>query len=112
MSPEMILPGGGGARGGPPASVTIISGDIHHSYLTAVDPPGGHSAVNQAVCSPIHNAMPPLFRRGQRLLVSRAGGLIAPTVARRARGRNPPIRRPPPPGPGSPTTPAPPPFTQ
>ena len=82
----------GGARGGPPASVTIISGDIHHSYLTAVDLPGGHSAVNQAVCSPIHNAMPPLFRRGQRLLASRAGGLIATTVARLAGVRKPQIR--------------------
>src|SRR5450755_3594659 len=29
-----------GAYGKPPASVTVISGDIHHSYLAAVDFPG------------------------------------------------------------------------
>src|SRR6266571_3975672 len=47
-----------GARGRPPATVTVISGDIHHSYLAAVDFPRGtnpRSSVYQAVCSPIHN---------------------------------------------------------
>src|SRR5207302_714071 len=29
-----------GEHGEPPASVTVISGDIHHSYLAAVDFPG------------------------------------------------------------------------
>ena len=59
-----------GALGQPPASVTVISGDMHHSYLAAVDFPAGthpRSAVYQAVCSPIHNLLPDQFRRGQRL---------------------------------------------
>ena len=30
-----------GARGRPPASVTVLGGDIHHSYLAAVDFPAG-----------------------------------------------------------------------
>ncbi len=84
-----------GERGRPPASVTVISGDVHHSYLAAVDIPAGadsRSAVCQAVCSPIHNAMPPAFRRGQRLLTSRAGELVATTLARLAGVTKPQIR--------------------
>jgi hypothetical protein len=50
-----------GEQGRPPASVTVLGGDIHHSYLAAVDfPPGTNprSSVYQAVCSPIHNTLP------------------------------------------------------
>jgi PhoD-like phosphatase len=84
-----------GTRGRPPGSVTVISGDVHHSYLAEVDFPAGtdsRSAVWQAVCSPIHNAMPPAFRRGQRLLTSRAGELVATTFARLAGVSKPEIR--------------------
>ena len=84
-----------GAHGEPPASITVISGDVHHSYLAAVDLPAGtqaRSAVYQAVCSPIHNALPRSFRRGQRLATSRAGELIGRSVARLAGVRKPAIR--------------------
>jgi phosphodiesterase/alkaline phosphatase D-like protein len=84
-----------GARGRPPASVTVISGDIHHSYLAPVDfPPGTHprSAVYQAVCSPIHNVLPGAFRRGQELTTSRAGALGGGGLARLAGVRRPRIR--------------------
>ena len=76
-----------GAHGEPPASVTVISGDIHHSYLAAVDFPGVtgvRSAVYQAVCSPIHNVLPDSFRHGQQLATSRAGAVIGAAVARLA----------------------------
>ena len=33
-----------GAHGRPPASVTVLGGDIHHSYLAAVDFPGARPA--------------------------------------------------------------------
>lgn len=78
-----------------PASVTVISGDIHHSYLAAVDIPAGvaqRSAVYQAVCSPIHNALPDAFRRGQRLATSRAGERAAWAVARLAGVGEPRLR--------------------
>lgn len=84
-----------GAHGQPPASITVISGDVHHSYLAAVDFPArtvSRSAVYQAVCSPIHNAMPRSFRRGHRLVTSRAGALIATTLARLAGVSKPQIR--------------------
>jgi hypothetical protein len=76
-----------GAHGRPPASVTVISGDIHHSYLAAVSFPAGtqpRSAVYQAVCSPIHNLLPGRLRRSQQLAASRAGGLAGAALARLA----------------------------
>ena len=77
-----------GAHGAPPASVTVISGDIHHSYLAQVGFPAGtrsRSAVYQAVCSPIHNLLPESFRRTQKLATSRAGVLAGAALARLAR---------------------------
>ena len=76
-----------GEQGRPPASVTVLGGDIHHSYLAAVDfPPGTNprSSVYQAVCSPIHNTLPERFRRGQQLTTSRPGGAAGTGMARLA----------------------------
>ena len=73
-----------GRHGPPPATVTVISGDIHHSYLAAVEFPAGtapRSAVYQAVCSPIHNVLPRSFRRTQQLVTSRAGALAGAALA-------------------------------
>ena len=73
-----------GRHGPPPATVTVISGDIHHSYLAAVEFPAGtapRSAVYQAVCSPIHNVLPRSFRRTQQLVTSRAGELAGAALA-------------------------------
>ena len=84
-----------GAYGPGPASVTVISGDVHHSYLADVDFPAGtgpHAPVYQAVCSPIHNVLPNAFRRVQRVTTSRAGGLVGTTLARLAGVRRPGIR--------------------
>ena len=93
---ERLLTGlAAGAQGQPPASVTVISGDIHHSYLAAVDFPAGadaRSAVYQAVCSPIHNMLSRSFRRGQQVATSRAGELIGATLARLAGVSKPEIR--------------------
>jgi hypothetical protein len=72
-------------HGEPPASVTVISGDVHHSYLTAVDLPAGtqsRTAVYQAVCSPFQQWMPPSLRRAQKLGGSALGGLVGSAVAR------------------------------
>ena len=78
-----------GEQGRPPASVTVLGGDIHHSYLAAVDfPPGTNprSAVYQAVCSPIHNVLPDRFRRGQQLTTSRPGGVAGAGIGPAGRG--------------------------
>jgi hypothetical protein len=84
-----------GARGRPPASVTVLGGDIHHNYLAAVDfPPGTNprSSVYQAVCSPFHNVLPDQFRRGQQLITSRPGGAAGIGMARLAGVRKPRIQ--------------------
>ncbi len=84
-----------GSYGQPPASVTVVSGDIHHSYLAAVEFPAGtdpRSAVYQAVCSPIHNVLPSSLRRGQQLVTSRAGELLGTVLARLAGVSGPAIR--------------------
>ena len=84
-----------GEHGKPPASVTVISGDVHHSYLTAVDLPAvaaAGTAVYQAVCSPFQQRVPPMMRRAQWLARSAPGGLIGTVVARLAGARAPAIR--------------------
>ena len=84
-----------GAYGRAPASVTVIGGDVHHSYLAPVDFPAGtspRSAVYQAVCSPMHNVLPRSLRRAHRLATSRAGELAAGVLARLAGVRKPRIR--------------------
>jgi hypothetical protein len=84
-----------GGHGRPPASVTVISGDVHHSYLAAVDFPVGtapRSAVRQAVCSPLHNTLPGALRRGQQLVTARPSELADTALARFAGVRQPRIR--------------------
>jgi hypothetical protein len=89
--------------GEPPASVTIISGDVHHSYLAAVDLPrriagigpsgsGRRSAVYEAVCSPFHQAMPPKLVTAQKIASSRLGGLIGTAISALAGAHIPRIR--------------------
>ena len=73
-----------------PASVTVISGDIHHHYLARVELAG--AAVYQAVCSPIHNAMSQNMRLAHRLITSRLGEAGSRSVARLAGVRPPRLR--------------------
>ena len=57
---ELIGRVGSGAFGAPPASITVLSGDVHHAYLAELAYPrsaGVRSNVWQAVCSPFRNAL-------------------------------------------------------
>jgi hypothetical protein len=59
---------GSGKRGKAPASIAVLSGDVHHAYLaeTAFGPGAGiESAIYQAVCSPYRN---PLDNRERRAI--------------------------------------------
>ncbi len=63
-----------GRRGDAPATVTFLSGDVHHSYVSEVERLGA-CRILQAVCSPIRNPLP----RAVRLLTAvSAYGLAAP----------------------------------
>lgn len=58
---------------GAPATVSVLSGDVHHSYVARAGIPAAHARVHQLVCSPVHNYVPwfvkPVFKLGwsQRL---------------------------------------------
>jgi hypothetical protein len=43
-----------------PASVSVLSGDVHHSYVARAVLPG--APVHQLTCSPVHNRVPPTMR--------------------------------------------------
>ena len=65
---------GAAARTGGPATISVLSGDVHHSYAARVDAPGD-TRVHQLVCSPVHNYVPayvkPVFRLGWSPRLSR-----------------------------------------
>jgi hypothetical protein len=75
-----------GQRGPTPGTITFLSGDVHNSYVTGVDPhslPRGSSRVLQAVCSPIRNPLPRTARVAQAVLARRLARPLR-AVARRS----------------------------
>ncbi|WIX92667.1 alkaline phosphatase D family protein [Amycolatopsis sp. DG1A-15b] len=73
-----------------PASVSVLSGDVHHAYVARAEFPGGTAApVHQLTCSPVHNTVPwymnRLFRAGwSRTLTKVSEGLARRTGVRPA----------------------------
>ncbi|TPG31667.1 alkaline phosphatase D family protein [Mycolicibacterium hodleri] len=51
-----------------PTTVSVLSGDVHHSYAARAEVPDGTARVHQLVCSPVHNYVPsfvkPVFKAG------------------------------------------------
>jgi phosphodiesterase/alkaline phosphatase D-like protein len=65
---ELIIDVAGNSQHGP-ATVSVLSGDVHHSYVARADFATGSAArVHQLVCSPVHNYVPffvkPVFKLG------------------------------------------------
>nr|WP_297414422.1 alkaline phosphatase D family protein [uncultured Nocardioides sp.] len=93
---EMVLEVADGRRGPAPATVTFLSGDVHHSYVSEVRRRGRRrhrgSRVVQAVCSPIRNPLPRLFRYLTAVLAYAIAGPLGRMVARSAHVPNPPVR--------------------
>jgi hypothetical protein len=56
--------------GTPPASISVLSGDVHHSYVARADL-GTRTPVYQLTCSPIHNQVPAVMRPLMRFSWSR-----------------------------------------
>jgi PhoD-like phosphatase len=88
---SIVLEVADGKRGEPPATVTFLSGDVHHSYLAEVDRGTRTTRILQAVCSPIRNPLPRAIRFAMAAL---AYGLAPPLgrLARRADVPEPPFR--------------------
>jgi hypothetical protein len=91
----LIAECGAGRFGDAPASITMLSGDVHHAYLSEVAFPrsaGVRSRVWQAVCSPFRNAL----NKRERLTIqagnTRTGATLGRGLARLARVRREPVR--------------------
>jgi phosphodiesterase/alkaline phosphatase D-like protein len=75
-----------------PASISLLSGDVHHAYLAEVDFGEPIDArVWQAVCSPFRNPLDEHEKRAMRTAGSRAGHVVARGLARLAGVRRPPL---------------------
>ncbi|HWT91413.1 MAG TPA: alkaline phosphatase D family protein [Solirubrobacteraceae bacterium] len=84
-----------GEHGPPPASITVLSGDVHHAYLAEVAfrrEAGAQSAVWQAVCSPVRNPLDARERRTIRFGGSRVAHVIGRALARSAGVKDPDLR--------------------
>jgi hypothetical protein len=84
--------GAGGAYAAP-ASISVLSGDVHHSYVARAEL-GAEvvTPVYQLTCSPIHNQVPAPMRPLMRLAWSRAAARGMRGVARSAGVRRPTMR--------------------
>jgi hypothetical protein len=86
---------GSGERGRPPASICILSGDVHHAYLAEVAfrrDAKVSSAVYQAVCSPYRKALDAHERLAVKIGHSRPTEALVRTLAHTAGVEDPDIR--------------------
>ncbi len=74
-----------GLGGEAPATITILSGDVHTTYVAEIDlgAGAGPSRVSQIVCSPFRNPLKPRERRVVRATGSRAAAAVFGWLARR-----------------------------
>jgi len=87
-----------GERGKAPASIGVLSGDVHHAYLSEVAYPAsngdsnGRSPVYQAVCSPYRNPLDEKERRVVRAAFRKPAITFARLLARAAGAPDPGVR--------------------
>jgi hypothetical protein len=87
-----------GQRGKPPASIVVLSGDVHHAYLSEVAYPAssndsnGRAPVYQAVCSPYRNPLDEKERRVVRAAFGKPATAFASLLARAAGAPDPGVR--------------------
>jgi hypothetical protein len=92
---ELLREVGAGRRGRAPASIVVLSGDVHHAYLAEMGFPRGSdvtSHVWQATCSPFRNPLSANERRAVRAGFSRAGAVLGRLLAKSAGVPPPPVR--------------------
>jgi hypothetical protein len=74
-----------GVSAGAPASISVLSGDVHHSYVARADlGPAVTSPVHQLTCSPLHNQVPAAMRPLLRLGWGRSMTMATRRLARAA----------------------------
>jgi hypothetical protein len=83
----LVARAGKGEFGSPPASIVMLSGDVHHAYLAEVAFPRSdrpQSSIWQAVCSPYRNALDDRERRMMKAADSPVPAAIFRGLARLA----------------------------
>ena len=83
---ELLRSVSAGERGRAPNSITVLSGDVHHTYLAEIDlpAPNSGSSVYQATCSPLRKSMPEVLRLLFRATWTKKGTLVPRFLARAA----------------------------
>jgi hypothetical protein len=92
---ELLRSVGAGERGRAPASIVVLSGDVHHAYLAEVAfrrSAGVRSHVFQAVCSPYRNPLEARERQVIRIGMSRPFALVTRALAASAGVDDPDVR--------------------
>jgi phosphodiesterase/alkaline phosphatase D-like protein len=77
-----------------PATVCVLSGDVHHAYVAEPAWPDGarpDARVLQLTCSPLHNSIHRSVQLGFRFGWSRAGRRLGHALARHGRAGRPPV---------------------
>jgi PhoD-like phosphatase len=78
-----VLLGQIGAEESAPATISVLSGDVHHSYAArALYGPEVISPVHQLTCSPVHNEAPKAIRPAMRLGWNRSAANALRAIAR------------------------------
>lgn len=84
-----------GRRGRAPSTVTFLSGDVHHSYVSEARAAHGHapltSTVLQAVCSPIRNPLSRNMRFATAVLSYGVAGPVGRLASRSTRVPSAPL---------------------
>src|SRR5262245_13333682 len=77
-----------------PASISVLSGDVHHSYVARArfDDPVVRTPVPHLTCSPIHNQAPAALRHAMKLCWNPGVASVARILARSV-GVRPPLLR-------------------
>ncbi len=91
---DLLAEIGRGERGTAPASIVVLSGDVHHAYLSEVGfrpRDGVGSRVWQAVVSPMRNSLEHSERRMIEATQTRAGREFTRALAHAAGVEDPPI---------------------
>ena len=86
---------GAGRHGKAPATIGVLSGDVHHAYLAEVAfrrDAGVRSVVYQAVCSPYRNALDTGERRVIRIGLSKPAELLTRSLAQAVGVPDPDVR--------------------
>ncbi len=92
---ELVRELGSGKHGKPPATIGVLSGDVHHAYLAEVAfrrDDGVRSSVYQAVCSPYRNALGQSERRVIQVARSRPVAALTRRLAEIVGVEDPGIR--------------------